>query len=339
MALRAKMSNVTSSVRTSLVRWWRSWLRPGAAGDKNAVSPGAVSPGAVSPGAVSPGRRPTAPTASTDHERPSRPLAYPCWSARAASIGDPLVTLRRVLEGDGPMSPFGQKLMTLAVAGDPSFPVFPSAALELDLALRRPNVSYEALTAIVRTDPSLTERVIRAASSAAAGSTVADLGAALARLGTDGVWRVAMTAVLEAPVFRSRGWSVEAELARKVAVTTGEKLSESSADPRVDQGLAFLAGTLHEVGTLQILRHAPMDLPPQALGRLVADAGPALGQHLVAGWNLDPRVAPLIGALAAADDGDLTRRAVRAAQVAAHTAVFGEGDEPSPPAEGPSTLN
>ncbi len=237
------------------------------------------------------------------------------------------------------MSPFGQKLMTLAVAGDPSFPVFPSAALELDLALRRPNVSYEALTAIVRTDPSLTERVIRAASSAAAGSTVADLGAALARLGTDGVWRVAMTAVLEAPVFRSRGWSVEAELARKVAVTTGEKLSESSADPRVDQGLAFLAGTLHEVGTLQILRHAPMDLPPQALGRLVADAGPALGQHLVAGWNLDPRVAPLIGALAAADDGDLTRRAVRAAQVAAHTAVFGEGDEPNPPAEGPTTLS
>jgi HD-like signal output (HDOD) protein len=135
-----------------------------------------------------------------------------------------------------------------------------------------------------------------------------------------------MGAVLDAPVFRCAGWEREADAARRVAVVTGE-LASATRDPHVDSGLAFLAGTLHEIGTLQILRHAPRDLSPHLLGRLIATLAPPLGHHLVAGWDLDARVAPLIGALADDEDADATRRAVRAAQIAAHVAVFGDAEE------------
>lgn len=258
----------------------------------------------------------------------SRPPAFPSWSERTVSRGDPLVTLRRVLGGRGGWepSPFTKKLVLLVVDGDPTFPVFPRVALELDRALRRPNVSYETLAAIVRKDPGLAHRVVRQASNAAAGGAVPDLATAFARLGTQGVWRVAMAAILDAPVFRCAGWEREADAARRIAVVTGE-LASATGDPHVDTGLAFLAGTLHEIGTLQILRHAPRDLSPHLLGRLIATLASPLGHHLVAGWDLDVRVAPLIGALADDEDADATRRAVRAAQVAAHVAIFGDAEE------------
>lgn len=308
---------------SSLVRWWRSWRR-------SRPRPEALRDGPLRDGPLRSGRERDGSSSSDPLHlgRPARPPAYPSWSGRAVSTGDPLVTLRRVLQGraEWEPSPFARKLILLSVEGDHSFPVFPRAALDLDRALRRPHVSHETLAAIVRTDPSLTERVVRAASSAMAGNSVMDLPSAFARLGTQGIWRVAMSAILEAPVFRSPGWSLEADLARQVAVATGE-IAAQSADPRVDPGLAFLAGTLHEIGTLQILRHAPADLSPHLLGQLVADLGPALAHHLVAGWDLDPRVAPLLGSLADDEDEDLTRRAVRTAQIAAHAAVLGDAEE------------
>lgn len=269
---------------------------------------------------------PALPTSCAPHTESARSPAYPSWSERTHVDGDPLDTLRRILRSPEARhaSTFTEKLWRLALEGDPTFPVFPRAALDLDLALRRTNVAFDELAKIVRTDPGLVERIIRRASSAGTGSSVPDLGTAFARLGTTGVWRVAMASVLDAPVFRSSGWAREADLARRVAMVTGE-LAASSLDPRVDPGVAYLVGTLHELGTLQILRHAPRDMSPHLLRQLLSSLSPALGRHVVEGWKLDPRVAPAIGALGA-EDFEPTRRAVRVAQMAAHAAVLGDVD-------------
>ncbi len=204
-----------------------------------------------------------------------------------------------------------------------SLPVFPDVSLRLDQLLRGPEPAVTEVAALVRRDPDLVRRVWQGARSAHFARGATSLDGAIARMGYDALWRVAMAACLHAPVFRIGRHQARIERNRQHGLVAAELcawLSDGSGPA------ASMAALLHKGGVLMILRCLPPGPPPdrELLHRVIQGQHAAVGLLMAHAWKLGRAVAtgigfhPLPGA-APVDQRDVAAL-VHASSIASHSA-------------------
>lgn len=262
----------------------------------------------------------------------------PTWDRLGARGGDPLAAAHdlrarwaRGVEGRAPADrAFLARLAGIVASPSASVGIFPDVALRLDRALRHGDPSSAEVCQLVARDPELARRTILQASSAAHGRMISELQPAITRIGLDGVWRLAMAVVLRAPLFRAPGYELAADAARQRALVAAELAAEVCPDPR-ERGVAFLAGLLHEVGTLTILRAAGASCSegrpsPEVVTEMLGACATPMAVVMVSEWrDLDPRVVAGIADCGAtvAGPASLVGRCARAGQIVAGLALGG----------------
>jgi HD-like signal output (HDOD) protein len=186
---------------------------------------------------------------------------------------------------------------------------------------------------IVRREPDLVRRVWSRANSAAYARGVVSLDHAIARVGLEGMWRLAMGAAMDSPVFRVPGFQVQVDRVRRVGQVAGELAAPML--PEVQGGL-YLGGLLHNVGRMVIYRCGPdrrVGPPPKApVDQIARRLHAGFGSLVCQAWGLGPRVSAAVAwhvaPRQAPPDQQDWAGAVQVASVAAWTALEGlEGRE------------
>lgn len=207
-----------------------------------------------------------------------------------------LVSIARSLEDEGESLVDRRLVWTLANLAERNeldLPSFPEVALRVDQLARNPEVSLKDLAMVVDGDPELVRRVWVAASALGFADPPKSVHHAVVRLGLTTVWQFAMDASLRAGRVEDFRWARTAEQIRQHAMVTGEVAGRLVGQPR---GNAFLAGLLHDVGRLAVLRAVSQiagrnRTPSQSTVDLLSDrVHPILGALLTRYWNLPEEI-------------------------------------------------
>lgn len=138
-------------------------------------------------------------------------------------------------------------------------PVFNAAALELQQIMQEENCSNAAIESALQKDPALAVQILRMANSSmyAGLSEINTVKQALLRIGSKQVLRLALAAAQQG-LYRSRSPLCKHHMeelwrAASASATAAAWLAERSGHGQLSEQ-AFLAGLLHDVGKLVILR-------------------------------------------------------------------------------------
>lgn len=185
--------------------------------------------------------------------------------------------------------------------GTVTLPPLPEIANRLLDLLKREDASIEGVSQLIANEPALSASVLRVANSATFGGlrAVAQLDQAIARLGMRQVGHI-VTGVVHRSNFETsdprrqptlRGlW----EHAITVALATRRLAAAGGGDP----GEAFLAGLLHDIGKLVVLRSvdAIEELPgaarvtPAVMDELIETLHVEFGHHVLQTWKISDAV-------------------------------------------------
>ncbi len=166
---------------------------------------------------------------------------------------------------------------------NPDIPPLPSVCLRLMDMLDKEDVSQKELSSLIKQDPSLTLKLLRAANSAfyALQTEVTNVGHAIALLGINEVIRITLTAIFSDQFFNvpqrvkelaNRLWSHSVA----VAFLSRDFDVEELEDPDL-----YTLGLLHDIGWLLIISNAP-DLYVE-----IVDSKIAFLEDIEAGWGVD----------------------------------------------------
>lgn len=204
--------------------------------------------------------------------------------------------------------------------GQTTLPVFPAAARALDRQLRASRPVMRDVLRTLQADPELTRRVVERASAVSFGAPPAGLDTAIVRIGLEGLWRVAMQSLLGATLFRVGPYQPLADAVRDEGARVAE-LAAVLAGAHA-RGEAYLAGLLHGVGTLTILRFAgaaargaPMP-SPEFVDALRVRCQSAVGVVVTSYWDMPASVVSAIADHAHHHPTSSLGPVVRAARVA-----------------------
>ncbi|MFT4978892.1 MAG: HD-like signal output (HDOD) protein [Myxococcota bacterium] len=206
---------------------------------------------------------------------------------------------------------------------DLRLPPPPSSALRLFKLLQDEEVRIHTVCEELRQEPALVQRVWAQASSAHFATKPRDLQYAIARVGLRELSRIAVAEVVSAQAFSINVMRHRAESARHRSILASELASRCS--PRGDSE-AYLSGLLHAVGSLIVLRTAPIETPAldRIMPRLLRQLEAPLGLVALSAWSLPPAVTMAVGFQAEPDAAPAELRALttltRAASIAAHGA-------------------
>lgn len=247
---------------------------------------------------------------------------------------DPALTRARLVERlyvlrEGAPTPndwrFVDRLLRECLSARLDFPLFPAGALRLDRLLRSGDPNHEKVAEIVRQEPGLVQRVWQEAQSAAYnGNKPSTLEQAIVRLGHKRLWQVAMSASMNAQVFKVRSQQARADHLRELSIVSAEVSNVFATD-----GDPYLSALLHALGKLVVYRCGPGRGPEEAADpefvATIADlVHPSVGVLAAEAWNLDPAVAAGIAFAPAPYQAPPGLRSVavatHAARVAAHEA-------------------
>lgn len=191
---------------------------------------------------------------------------------------------------------FASELAACVDGDDVELPSLPDVVLKIRDALARPDIDLDQLAEIAGADPALAARVMKIANSAlfSRGSVPpADLTAAVVRLGSRMVRNTAI-ALAAQQVFIGYGaktiqpqmtdvWRHSLHVATLCHLLLTVRRSEISPDE------GFLAGLLHEVGTLFILLrskdHSELWAEPDALKSVIDDWQARIGGRIMQQWE------------------------------------------------------
>jgi len=165
-------------------------------------------------------------------------------------------------------------------------PPFPGTVVELKRMLSRGvEVPSARLANVIEKDHALVEEVLRQARGPNWSKGPESLHAAVTRIGNDALWRISMRFALEATVFFVPGYQDRVEQIRVHSLVAAEVVAWMLGDAE-ERGGAWLAGLLHDVGKLIVLKEAGglgapvseelleeiMDRTHASIGFLVANA-------------------------------------------------------------------
>ena len=219
-------------------------------------------------------------------------------------------------------------------------PPFPAVARELDDLLKQTTTDILQIARVVERDPGMVKRVWTHARSAVYSSPPRSLHHAVARVGLDALWRIGMSVCLNNTVFNVEGYQHEADRVRGHGIIAAEV---SAALGGVKRGSLYMAGLLHDVGRLIVLRaasegHKRGTARPEFLESVADRTRTWLSVLVAASWGLDDDVTQ---AIAAHHDPEAAPRSqvkhaavVRSASIAAHATglsragLSAEGSDP-----------
>lgn len=218
------------------------------------------------------------------------------------------------------------RLMRIIGTEKLDLPPFPDVARQLDKLLRQAEVPINKVVKLAEREPALVKRIWQMACSSVYAESPTSFQHAVARVGFDALWQIAMSICVYDAVFRVRGYESEVDRIRHHGVVAAEVSAWLSPSK---EGPTYLAGLLHDVGKLMIYRAAVtrpgkpkpspeyvdqiVDMHHASLGVLVAQSW-KLGDWIAAGiaFHHDPTQAPK-------DQQDIAW-IVHAANIATHTA-------------------
>ena len=192
---------------------------------------------------------------------------------------------------------FYQQLALVTRARDPKLPPYPRVATELARMVDDPNVQVRSLVKLIERDPALIRAVWLQASSAAHSQPPRTLAAAVSRLGTDALWRIAMSTVLRATAVQVKGFEDEVAAIQEHGFIASDVAVFITGDRR---GPPFLAGLLNSVGKLVIYNAAKADRngakPSRSVvERMIKQHHSSFGMLVGTAWKLDEKVIQAIG--------------------------------------------
>lgn len=222
-------------------------------------------------------------------------------------------------------------------------PRAPSVVPQLLSLLRREQPSRAAMAEQVLKDMQLTAEVLRLARSPHYGGLPIDtLEAALDRIGSAGL-QAAMSRLLLKPVFQVRAGGLMAQAGERVWQLAEHKsllCAEIAAEHGIDRFEGFLAGLLHDTGTLALLRlldrcgRAPVLPMSDTLDTALCARRDQLFGRLTCDWDLSPGLTALARQLRSLHPGPDTplSRALRQADARAAFELAPVRSRPAVPA-------
>jgi HD-like signal output (HDOD) protein len=199
---------------------------------------------------------------------------------------------------------FLRRMLATIEAGTVELPAFPQVVIQVQEVLKNPNYSVQMIARPISTDPTLANRLLNMANSAAfnaTGRVIIDLSVALTRLGAQKVHSVVLAHAIQ-DVRRL-------ELLRSIARPVDELWSESvtvahfcgAVVKRLKLAMpdAFVAGLLHRVGHLYILvqlARQEASRPRVTLSQALVDEWhPVIGKAVLKNWHVNDAVCEAVG--------------------------------------------
>jgi putative nucleotidyltransferase with HDIG domain len=184
-------------------------------------------------------------------------------------------------------------------------PPFPDTALRIQEALRDPDVSIEALSRIVLSEPMLTARLLRIANSAMLRHgtfEIIDVKTAISRIGLDMVRNAAVSLALndafKAPAGSSLREHLDSTRRHSTKVSALSYILAKKVKNSGNPDEAMLAGLMHDIGKFYILTRA--DGYPElfanaaALEDLVNVWHSGVGRAIVEAWGFPEQIAEAV---------------------------------------------
>ncbi|GAB7128634.1 hypothetical protein JCM19000A_31420 [Silvimonas sp. JCM 19000] len=168
------------------------------------------------------------------------------------------------------------------LSGEVVFPTCFDIAIRVRNAMRDPNASLPKIAGVIKTEPLVVAKLLRAANSAAQGNNrkITDVESAIGRLGIDAARSVALATAMD-QLLRSRELVVFSNLARNLwnhsllSAAAARVLAQKLT--RVNPDDALLAGLIHDLGAFYMLYRAAKY--PELVAR------PNTVEYLIAQWH------------------------------------------------------
>lgn len=204
-------------------------------------------------------------------------LARPCAAADLVAL---------IERGRGLAAILGDEALQRLAKDVGTLPPAPRCYFELSALLEDSEASVGSIAAVIRRDPALAAKVLQLSNSAffSPGRPVADIEAAVTRLGTDNIRQV----VLLSEVYGASGTDRATADARQLTAAIASSLVPALGGATEQTELARIAALLGGIGALLLSRLGAGAAADTALE-------PALGAYLLTLWNLP---APIIEAVA-----------------------------------------
>jgi len=175
-------------------------------------------------------------------------------------------------------------------------PMLPELAQRSLTVAGDPDVSIRALVEIIEPDPVTTARVLAISNGPlyAPGKRIASLKSAIMLLGVGLVRDVLYQSVAEAHIFRGASAKMLARQ-RLHGVAVGYLMRSLSGHLGMNRDYAFLAGLLHDVGTIVLQQMLdtcpPVTYEPSHYDLVMESLHGEVGHHVAQRWELPPAVA------------------------------------------------
>lgn len=189
------------------------------------------------------------------------------------------------------------RVRDLITSGQFQLPPIPELVVKLRTALDDDDTNVQEIANLIRNEPAIAASLLRTANSAAFGGlkSITDLGQAISRLGLAKV-QTMVTALLVQGQFEGNHESNSRMLATlwNHAIASASVASNLASREDYSRDDAFLAGLLHGIGRLLVLRgldrlsqiDPDVALAPEAVEELVEGLQFDLGYATLRSWNL-----------------------------------------------------
>lgn len=186
-------------------------------------------------------------------------------------------------------------------SGKLEIPSLPEVALKINKYVGDPDANIANMAKVIQMDPALAAKLIQVANSALYGGrgSVEDCRTAIARLGMTTTRNLVMSLAL------GRSFQIGSAVVRDIARSTWNSSSEVAAIcyvlARVTMGMipdkALLAGLVHNIGAIPILRYAS-EFPDirknrELIGKLIDRLSCKLGSMVLRQWGFEDEMATI----------------------------------------------
>jgi len=171
-------------------------------------------------------------------------------------------------------------------------PDFPETPARLDQLMNEEEPNSLQVMRCIEADPKLVGRVWKRSRSARFPAAPSSLDMAVSRIGLVEVWRLSLESALDSLEFRAGVFKEMAEVVRVHGALVAEVTSGMVG---LRRGPSFMAGLLHDVGTLVLLQIASATDPEvETVKRVIAAHHSNISVLVADAWRLDPEIIPAI---------------------------------------------
>ncbi|MDT3672248.1 MAG: HDOD domain-containing protein [Aromatoleum sp.] len=215
-------------------------------------------------------------------------------------------------------APANRFLMQIAddlSSGDVNFPTFLDAAMKIRIAMNNPDITVEALSRLILTEPLVAAKIIRLANSVAlnpSGIEVGDVRSAVMRVGFSSIRSIAISVAIEQLMLEKQMGPYLAG-ARQLWEHSIEVAALSFVIARrmtnINPHEAMFAGLVHDIGHFYLLsriaHHPEMLRDHDDVGRLLFEWHASIGHAVLGVLETPDRILEAVSDHEIAFDGDV----------------------------------